>query len=228
MLPPDPTPFCVIPARAGSSRIPDKNLALVGGRTLLERAVGTAIEAFGTAYVSTDDERYAALARAAGAEVPQLRPRELATAESPVELALRAAYAAWADPRTQVVVVVQATSPFTTAADCRATVAALQQHPAAGCAATVVRAAPTASFLLAEGSDGLARFLRPELADRRTQDLLPAWFLTGGVFAIRSADLMAGRLVVSDPIVPVEVPAERALDIDLPGDLARAQAWEPG
>lgn len=224
----DVIPFCVIPARAGSSRIPDKNLALVGGRTLLERAVGTAIEAFGTAFVSTDDERYAAVARAAGAHVPQLRPPELATDESPVELALRAAYAAWADPGTQIVVVVQATSPFTTAADCLATVAALQEHPAAGCAATVVRAQPTASFLLTEGPDGLATFLRPELAARRSQDLPSAWFLTGGVFALRSADLMAGRLVVSEPIVPVEVPAERAVDIDGHGDLARARAWEPG
>ncbi|MDP9100547.1 MAG: acylneuraminate cytidylyltransferase family protein [Actinomycetota bacterium] len=224
----DPAPFCVIPARAGSSRIPDKNLALVGGQTLLERAIHTGLAAFGTVFVSTDDERYAALARAAGARVPALRSRELATDDSPVELALQAAYSAWADPLTEVVVVLQATSPFTTTAECLAAVTALRAHPAAGCAATVVRAPPTSAFLLTSNPDGLATFLRPDYAARRSQDLPPAWLLTGGVFAIRPVDLLAGHPVAKEPIVPVEVPAERGVDIDGPDDLARARAWWSG
>ena len=59
----DPQFAAVIPVRSGSKRIADKNLAEVGGRPLLTRAVHTALAAFGTVVVSTDSERYAAVAR---------------------------------------------------------------------------------------------------------------------------------------------------------------------
>ena len=62
---------CVIPAWAGSKRIADKNLAEVGGRSLLAAgAASTALAAFDDVVVSTDSERYAAVARDAGARVP--------------------------------------------------------------------------------------------------------------------------------------------------------------
>ncbi len=43
--------FCVVPARSGSTRVRDKNLALVGGSSLLERAVRVARAAVGRVYV---------------------------------------------------------------------------------------------------------------------------------------------------------------------------------
>lgn len=215
--------FCVIPARSGSTRIEHKNLAELGGTSLLERAVSTALEAFGEVFVSTDVEHYAAVARHAGATVPVLRPADLATDDAPVELALRHAIEV-SGSDADVVVLVQPTTPFTTAADCRATVAALRSAPHAGCAVTAVRAPATTAFALVGQDDGTAAFLAPELSERRTQDLPPLWLITGGVYATWTKGLRAGGPVVTEPVVPVEVPADRAIDIDEPGDLERARA----
>lgn len=68
-----------IPARAGSKSIPDKNILLLNRRTLLERAIETAItsEQFDDVFVSTDSAEYAEIAKVAGANVPFLRPEEL-------------------------------------------------------------------------------------------------------------------------------------------------------
>ena len=53
--------LCVIPARSGSSRVPEKNLAKIGGKTLVELAYETAVSSqiFNTIVVSTDSERFA-------------------------------------------------------------------------------------------------------------------------------------------------------------------------
>jgi CMP-N,N'-diacetyllegionaminic acid synthase len=69
-----------IPARSGSKGIENKNLLKLNGKTLLERAISTALlsEVFDSVMVSTDCESYAEIAIAAGAEVPFLRHKELA------------------------------------------------------------------------------------------------------------------------------------------------------
>lgn len=220
MTSPHPSVAAIVPVRAGSRRITDKNLAEVGGRTLLARAVTTAIEAFGAVVVSTDSERYADVARAAGAAVPALRPALLATDSTPMDAVV--AHALEWRPTAEIAVVVQATSPFTTADDLRAVVAALTTAPAAA-TALLARALPRAvAFALADG-DGGAVPLAPELYDRRSQDLPALWLPTGGAFAAAAARLRAGGPLQLAPFAIVEVPEARALDIDDPADLARAR-----
>jgi CMP-N-acetylneuraminic acid synthetase len=78
--------LAVIPARGGSKGLPGKNLRLLAGRTLLEHAVrfAQACDCVGRIVVSTDSEEIAAAARAAGADVPFIRPAELAGDETPM------------------------------------------------------------------------------------------------------------------------------------------------
>jgi CMP-N-acetylneuraminic acid synthetase len=72
--------LAVVPARGGSKGVPRKNLQLLAGKPLVTWAVeaGLAAELVTRVVCSTDDEEIAAVARAAGAEVPFLRPAELA------------------------------------------------------------------------------------------------------------------------------------------------------
>ena len=74
------TVLVVVPARGGSRGIPRKNLVEVGGRSLLRWAIEAGLEAHlaDRVVVSTDDAEIAAAAREAGAEVPFVRPSELA------------------------------------------------------------------------------------------------------------------------------------------------------
>jgi CMP-N-acetylneuraminic acid synthetase len=70
----------IVPARGGSKGLPRKNARLLAGQPLVAHAVRAGREAalVDRVLCSTDDEPIAALARAAGAEVPFLRPAELA------------------------------------------------------------------------------------------------------------------------------------------------------
>jgi len=70
----------LIPARAGSKRLPNKNIKLLNGRPLLSYSVISAIESglFTEVIVSTDCEEIAAVAKNYGASVPILRPSEYA------------------------------------------------------------------------------------------------------------------------------------------------------
>ena len=86
MSPPEP-PVAVafVPARAGSERVPHKNVRPLAGHPLLAYAIETALQSgvFARVVVSTDSEDIAEIARWYGAEVPFLRPAEYATATSP-------------------------------------------------------------------------------------------------------------------------------------------------
>lgn len=79
---PDPAPaVAVIPARGGSKRIPRKNIKPFLGVPMLARTIAI-LQAAGTfdrIVVSTDDDEIAAVALAAGAQVPFRRPPALAT-----------------------------------------------------------------------------------------------------------------------------------------------------
>jgi N-acylneuraminate cytidylyltransferase len=80
-----PNAIALIPARAGSRRVPGKNVRPLAGHPLIAYTIAGARESglFDAIVVSTDSEDIAAIARHYGAEVPGLRPAEMATSTSP-------------------------------------------------------------------------------------------------------------------------------------------------
>ncbi len=109
----------VIPARGGSDRVPYLNIKRLGDAPLLAHTIRAAKEAKGIdrIIVSTDDETVAEVAREHGAEVPFLRPKELSGDLSSLMPVVRHATqeSEKGHPRADVVVVLQATTPFRTA-----------------------------------------------------------------------------------------------------------------
>lgn len=77
--------LALIPARGGSKGIPRKNVRLIAGKPLISYSIQHALDSsyIGRVVVSTDDSEIAAVARAAGAEVPFIRPSKLAQDLSP-------------------------------------------------------------------------------------------------------------------------------------------------
>ena len=80
-----PTVIALIPARAGSKRVPDKNIRLLNGHPLIAYTIASAIQSkiFTDVIVSTDSEEYANIAKYYGAETPFMRPQQLAGDTSP-------------------------------------------------------------------------------------------------------------------------------------------------
>src|SRR5687767_8270113 len=113
--------IATICARGGSKGLPGKNLRLLAGKPLIvhtiEQALGCA--AIEGVFVSTDDERIAEVSREAGAQVPYLRPAELATDEAPKLPAIEhlVAHLERAGAAVDTVVDLQPTSPLRTRAD---------------------------------------------------------------------------------------------------------------
>jgi len=108
-----PVAVALVPARAGSERVPNKNVRLLAGHPLLAYAIETALQSgvFARVVVSTDSEDIAEIARWYGAEVPFLRPAEYATATSP-DIEWLAFTLERLDDAYDLFAIVRATNPF--------------------------------------------------------------------------------------------------------------------
>jgi N-acylneuraminate cytidylyltransferase len=80
-------PSCIafVPARAGSKRVPDKNIRPIGGHPLLAYTIAAARDSgvFDAVYCATDSAQYAEIARHYGAEVPFLRDPAISGDKAP-------------------------------------------------------------------------------------------------------------------------------------------------
>lgn len=113
--------IAIIPARSGSKGLPDKNIRLVAGKPLLAYTVEAALDSgmFDVVHVSTDSEKYAEIARQAGADVPFLRSEALATDTASTWDAVREALRKYeaAGSAFDTVMLLQPTTPLRTADD---------------------------------------------------------------------------------------------------------------
>ncbi|HUG65791.1 MAG TPA: acylneuraminate cytidylyltransferase family protein [Gaiellaceae bacterium] len=102
-----------VPARAGSERVPHKNVRPLAGHPLVAYAIETALQSgvFERVVASTDSEEIAEVARWYGADVPFLRPAEYATATSP-DIEWLAYTIEHLDERYDLFALVRATNPF--------------------------------------------------------------------------------------------------------------------
>ena len=217
----------VIPARGGSKGIPNKNLALLGGRPLIAYTAGAALESRRTTrtVVSTDDPAIASVARELGLDVPFTRPEELAgdeTAMVPVvQHALRMVRATGFQP--DAIVLLQPTSPLRRAEHIDAAIALLEDS---GCDSVVsVIDVPhhfnPVSVMRLDG-DRLRPFLAEPSVTRRQDKPLVLARNGPAVLATRVATVDAGSLY-GDDCRPLLMGPEESLDIDTPWDLMLAE-----
>lgn len=108
--------LCVIPVRGGSKGVPGKNIRDLGGLPLVAWSIRSALSAQAEldVVVSTDSPEIARVAQEHGAQVPYLRPADLAQDETPsepvIEHALNSYRSAVGEP--EGVLFLQATSPL--------------------------------------------------------------------------------------------------------------------
>ncbi|MCW3156431.1 acylneuraminate cytidylyltransferase [Micropruina sonneratiae] len=220
------TVLAVIPARGGSKGVPGKNLVSIGGVPLVVRAIRAA-QASGmvdVVAVSTDDDRIAAVAGRAGALVIG-RPAALAGDEASSEAALLHALDEVEDSglAVEVLLMVQCTSPFVTAAEIADCVAAVR-----GGADTAFTAAPSHGFLWRRCPDGSATGVNHDQATRpRRQDRRPEFLETGAVYAMTASGFERHRHRFFGRTVLIEADPARVLEIDEPADLDRARLLAP-
>ena len=214
--------LALVPARGGSKGIPDKNRVRLGGRPLIAWTIDAAraSRTIDRVVVSTDDARLALLSSGCGAEVPFLRPRALARDDTPTMPVVMHAIdtLAWTD----VVVLLQPTSPLRTAEDIDACV---ESFAATGRAVvSVMPADPPPQHMLVRTAEGVAPLLHRLPAGGRRQDLPPVFALNGAVYVADAAMLREHGTFVTASTQLHEMPRERSVDIDDPFDLVVAEA----
>ncbi|MCB9508070.1 MAG: acylneuraminate cytidylyltransferase family protein, partial [Myxococcales bacterium] len=215
-------------ARGGSKGVPRKNLAEVGGRPLVARAVdvGRRCPSIDEVFVSTEDEEIAECARAAGATVAFLRPAELATDRVAELLAWRHAIETLrAQGRTfDTMVSLPATCPLRAVDDVEAAITLYRTGGADMVVSTTATDVNPWFNLVTRDPDGSTAFpFKPAERIVRRQDAAPVLKLTAVAYVTSPAWVMTQDNVLSGRLKSIVVPPERGVDIDSPLDLAFAR-----
>ena len=214
----------IIPARGGSQRIPRKNLKLFNGEPIIVWSIRAALNSglFDRVVVSTDDEDIARVAREHGADVPFMRPAELADAFTGTAAVISHAIAAL-DQSFDLVCCIYATAPLLQTRFLRLGHEALTAAPDASYAFSVCSFGfPVQRALLIDDSGALAP-MHPEYRDVRSQDLPAAFQDAGQFYWGRSQAWLRGDVIFSPLSLPVILPRHLVQDIDTEEDWLRAE-----
>lgn len=216
----------MIPARGGSKRIPRKNIRPFAGKPMIGHAIAAAQASglFDHIVVSTDDGEIASIAGSLGAEVPFMRPTQLADDHTPTVPVVAHAIEECSKLGWQAehVCCIYPGVPLLQADDLLAGLALLEQ----GRSAYVFPVVPFASAIqraLRRLPDGTTCPFYPEHVGTRTQDLEPAYH-DAGQFYWGHAQAWLQGLVLHTHGSTIVVPQWRAVDIDKPEDWERAEA----
>ena len=111
--------IAIIPARAGSQRVTNKNIRPFNGKPIIAYSIEAALQSqlFDDVVVSTDSEKIANIAKQYGANVPWLRPKDIADHHTPTLPVIQHAinlYEAQNNVTIDTVCCVYAAAPFVT------------------------------------------------------------------------------------------------------------------
>jgi len=209
----------LVPARGGSRRVKNKNLAVLEGKTLVRRALQTAVAAgcFSTVALSSEDATI--LEEAEGLPVERVeRPPELATDTALTYDVVVHALSALDCSAFDAVAVIQCTSPFTAPEDLAGTVDLLERTGADSAVSVTQLASGVHPWKMKrlEG-DRLLPFLQDDEM-KPSHELPPLWIRNGSIYVSRRSVIDGGRLV-SDDVRGYAMAPERSLDIDTERDL---------
>ena len=213
------TTVAFIFARGDSKGLPGKNIRNFGEKPLIAWSIECAlsVKAIDQVIVSTDSTVIAEISKSYGAEVPFIRPRELATDESPEWLSWRHAleylrHSSGALPKAMVSL--PATSPLRAVSDVER---CLYQFSKGGCdvVVTVSESHRNPYFnMVRDKSDGtIALVIEDSQVSRRQdapiiRDLTTVCYVASPEFVLSHNSIFEGR------VKAVNVPRERAIDID--------------
>lgn len=220
----------LVPARGGSKGVPRKNIRQLGRKPLVAYTIDAAKRAqrLDRVVISTEDEEIANIAKALGAEVPFMRPPELARDDSPTLSVVQHALRTLEDQgwRCDAICLLQPTFPFRVAADIDACIEKFEETQA-DCVVTVhpVPHQYNPHWVYFEGPDGLLRISTGEVAPIPRRQLLPAAFhRSGSIYVTRTEVVLEQSLLYGRRLVGYETPTDDCCNIDTLEDWARAEA----
>lgn len=196
----------VIPARSGSKGFKDKNIALINGISLIEYAVRAAKSStsIDKIIISTDSEIYERIAIEAGAESLGLRPEELSGDKAKSVDVLVHLLSSEALSETELVILLQPTSPIRTGEDIdRCVKLASETNESVVTVSKVEEPHPFKLKRIVDGS--IAPFIEGTSSEVDRQSLPSAYELTGGIYVSSAEQILKKRTLFSSATKPIIV-----------------------
>lgn len=220
--------LAIVTARAGSKRLPDKNIRPLCGQPLFVWSVRAALAApsVGRTIVSTDSPRYREMALEAGADCPWLRSPELATDTTSSADVVADVLDRLGDEvaRYRGLVLLQPTSPLRITADIEAAIALFEARRAPA-VVTVSEAECPPAWMGQLPADGcMDDFVQPQFRGIRSQDLGVWYRLNGAVYVIGIDTFRREHGFMPAGTLGHVMPRERSVDVDTAFDFQVADA----
>lgn len=221
---PHPEVLGLVLARGGSKSVPRKNIFLVLGKPLLAYTIQAALAARSITrlVVTTNDPEIADIATRHGAEVPFLRPPELAEDETPDYPVVRHALE-WLEAkdgyRPDLIVQLRPTSPLRTSLQVDEAVALLRAHPDADSVRGVCRPQQNPHKMWRMASDGLLHPLLavpgvPEPFNAPRQTLPVVWWQNGYIDIFWRRTVFEQRSLTGAKVLGYVIDEPEHIDID--------------
>jgi CMP-N-acetylneuraminic acid synthetase len=217
-------------ARGGSKGVPRKNIRLLAGKPLIAYAIeaGRQCRQIDRVIVSTDDEEIAAVSKEFGAEVPFLRPKELAQDTSPEIFAWRHAIefleSGLNGRKVDLFVSIPPTAPLRISDDIDKCISCFQENDV-DIVVTVKNAARHPSFNMVRFDEqGYSKLVMPQDASIvRRQDAPPVYDMATVAYVARPQFVMQAKSIFDGKVKSVIIPDDRAIDIDTELDFQFAE-----
>ncbi|HEX3044585.1 MAG TPA: acylneuraminate cytidylyltransferase family protein [Bacillota bacterium] len=215
----------IIPARGGSKRFFRKNLALFNGKPLIAHTIEAARKSLRLerVIVSTEDPEIAAVAIKYNAEVPFLRPLELAQDHSTTLQVINHVLECLETESRNIdaVVLLQPTSPLRTNVHIDEAIDLFEKSSADTVVAVcLAQEHPFYAWNLLDGKLTPYFSHQHQIMDRN--ELPPAFFVNGSIYVISATVLQSGA-IYGGKSIPYQMDRSHSVDIDTPLDLLWAE-----
>lgn len=222
--------LCAIFARGGSKRVPRKNLLTLAGQPLIAHAIKVGLQSalIDQVIVSTDDDEIADVAREYGAEIPFVRPAELASDEASEWMAwqhaIRTMQAREGQPNIDAFVCIPTTAPLRDVADVDLCIQTLLTTDA-DVVITVQTAEhnPYYNMVRSDARGYVRQVIESESSVYRRGAYPTVYSMTTVAYVARPSFVLNSVSPFSGRVKAVRIPAERALDIDTELDFKFAE-----
>jgi len=220
----------VIPARGGSKGVPRKNIRPLAGKPLIAYTIEAALSShvLDDVVVGTEDPEIAKVAQQYGAQVPFMRPAELASDQAqthPVVVHCLEFMENHTGKPYDIIVLLQPTTPMRTAQDIQDGVTLIQSTGADSVVSvTSVEGYHPFRMKRIVGDNQLINLIDQGFEDMRPRQVLPPVYLrSGDLYIATRATVIDRQTMVGPDSRAIVIPPQRAINIDTERDFMLAE-----
>lgn len=222
--------LAIIPARGGSKGLPKKNIKMLCGKPLIAWSIEIGMQSayLDEVMVTTDSQEIADVAQKYGANVPFLRPQELASDTSSSFDAIYHVLEFYKDilkKEFDYVVLLEPTSPLRETSDIDSAIERLMQSNADAIVGICKTEDQNPAFLITKNEKNhLVGYQNKEMTVLRRQEIEDVYFFEGTIYVSKTDTLLAKKTFYHETTIGYEVPKYKSLEIDDMDDFVMVEA----